>query len=334
VKNKLLFIVLIAAIGFSLIACVINKDGSIGLSSNNEKQVIRDTARQFAEELSGRIDGYIETLQSLSNEMSLYENLATEARRREYEDKIQSAFEDTPDFVQIFTVLKPNATGQFSFALTRENGEIEKKTGDVFQTAMAYLTGPDSKTVKISDPAEINLERKDIRYISIMIPVLNDRTNEPVGVIGSLIDLDSLQNMAIKTIMYNDEVTTIVIYTNTGLILATYMPWMIGQEIGEEEKQYGKYLDKVVDAVKNSKEFECSSFDPELNANIFMCVTPVFLTYSPVKWAVTLGSTEGYIYRNVKSTVKTAITLIIIVGMVGIIVFVIIIDRRKKKNGI
>jgi methyl-accepting chemotaxis protein len=317
-KNKILFIILFAVIGLIMIVRIINIEGGIGGGNiNARKQITMDSARRFAEELGEKINGYIETLQSLSKEMSLYENLTLEARRREYENKMLSAFENMSDLVQVFSVWKPNAidgldnrykgksgateTGQFAFALTNEYGQIEKQTVDsgVVQAAMAHLTGSNSTTIKISDlSAVINFAEGEKECFSIMVPILNDRTNEAVGVVGCLIDTSILQILTERVIKYNDEVSSSAIYTNTGFILASYVPRRIRYNLVDVEVQYGAHINNVVDAVKNAQEFECFDYDPVLKVKMFMCIVPIFLKDSPSTWSVMIGSTEDYLKKR------------------------------------
>jgi len=54
------------------------------------------------------------------------------------------------------------------------------------------------------------------------IPIMNDRTNEPVGVIICQLFTDVLQIYAENTIKHNEEVTTVAVYTNTVLNLAVF----------------------------------------------------------------------------------------------------------------
>jgi len=293
--KKSLMIVFIVAIGFSMISCIIGSDisdkgdrseksgGFGGISLSGDKQVIRDAALWVAADIGEIMDNYIGTLQSLSNEMSFYEDRSPEARRREYENLLLSVFEEAHNFFQLFTVWKPNAidnmdarfkgragsteTGQFAFALVneRESGQTEKQAVDsgVVQAAMAFLTGSNSKTVDISAPAYIEL---------------------------------------------------------------------IGEKLVDREIQYGSYVNNAADAVKNAQEYECSSYDPELRVKLFMRIVPVPMQSFPSSLSVMVGSTEDYIYRNVKSTVKSLIIILVIAGIVALIVVVIVRDEMHKRK--
>jgi hypothetical protein len=80
-----------------------------------------------------------------------------------------------------------------------------------------------------------------------------------------------------QTIKDFDEAASMAIYTNTGFILANYLPATIGKQLVDVETQYCSYLNQVVNAVKNAQEYECSSKD--INAmtgfSIILAVTAI-----------------------------------------------------------
>jgi methyl-accepting chemotaxis protein len=349
--KKSLMIVLLVLIGFAMIVCIASCD-RYGINLKGDRETIRLSARDFASEIGELMDNYIETLQSLSDEMSFYEDTSPEARRGNFENLALSVFDEgASGFFQLFSVWKPNAidgmdsryagkagsteTGQLAFVLTEGDEKTYIQTADsgIVKAAMEYLEGgPNGKTFEISRPFVIKSEWRNRIYLSIMVPILNARTNEPVGVIGCRLDIEIFQLLAEHTIKYNVEISSAVVYTNTGYILASYLPERIGMNMADREVQYGSYINDAVNAVKNAQEFECFSYDYDLQVKMFMCVTPVPLSDSPTAFSVMVGSVEDYVYRNVKSMGKTAITILVIAGMIGILIFVIIIDRKKKQG--
>ncbi|WP_461256247.1 hypothetical protein [Treponema sp. R80B11-R83G3] len=107
VKLSIMMIAIVAIVagGIAIIELVKSSEITMALA----KQKTMYLARQRAQYWDGRIGGYIEVLQTLSNIMNFYENIAIDTRRKTYEDTLQSVFEDMPDFVRMFTVWKPNA---------------------------------------------------------------------------------------------------------------------------------------------------------------------------------------------------------------------------------
>ncbi|MDR2576084.1 MAG: hypothetical protein LBC52_06540, partial [Treponema sp.] len=315
VKLSIIGIVIMVLIATGVPVLQLRNASNVALNLSRQKTMY--LARQYAQYWDGKIDGYIKVLQSISDVMNFYENLEPGLRRQEYENTLQAIFEDMPEFVRIFTIWKPNAldnmdsrfigsagvteTGQFALSLTRENGQIEKVTSAVVQHAIEHMNGPNGNKVEMSDPMIIKIQEKDTWCLRIMVPIENKRLKETVGVVGCLFNIDLIQPLVEQTINNYDEVSSMAIYTNTGFVLANYLPEMIGRHLVDVETQYGEHLDLVADAVKNAREWEVAHFDPALKTTMYMSIAPIPLAASPTTWAVMIGSTENYILKDVNS---------------------------------
>jgi len=335
-------IVLIVAGGIAIIELV--QASSIAMNLSKQKNMYM--ARQYAKEWDGKIDGYIKILQTLSDVMNFYENLDPAGRRQEYENTIRSVFEDMPEFIRMFTVWKPNAidgmdsrfigrtgstpAGQFAFSLTRESGQITAITSVFVQDAMNHLSGPNSKTVEMADPILIKMYGKDTWCYRIMVPIINKRLGESVGVVGCLFNTDMIQPLVQQTMDEPNGIYSMAIYTSTGFILANYLPELIGRQLVDVETQYGKYLTKVTDAVKTAQEWEGSSYDPEMKTTMVMSIAPIPLSASPTTWSVMVGSTEAYIKQDVNSMTRFVIILASIAIVVAVVVIYFVLDNTTK----
>jgi len=338
IKLSIMMIAIVLAVSGGL--AIIELVQASGIAMSLSKQKTMYLARQRAQYWDGRMSGYINILQTLSNNFNYYENIAADIRRKTYEDTMESVFEDVPDFVRMFTIWKPNAidgmdarnigrvgsteTGQFAFALTREDGTTRAITSAVVPEAMAHMTGSGKMTVNMSDISEFKNMGKDTYCIRLMVPIINKRINDAVGVIGCQLDIAMCQPRIEQTIKDFDEVTSMVIYTDTGSILANYLPEFIGRKI-DEETQYGKQLKDVKDAIKNAKEWEGVEFDPELKTNMIIAIANIPIGVSPTTWSVMVGSTESYILKEVNQLRSFVIILasIAIVIAAAIIYFVL-----------
>ena len=303
-------------------------------------------AREYAREWNGKINGYIQVLQTLTNLMNFYESIEPDMRRQAYENTLRSVFEDMPEFVRMFIVWKPDAidgmdarnisrvgstpTGQFAFTLTRETGQIAPMISDVVEEAMAHLTGPNSKSIEMVDPTFIKLSGKDAWCLRIMVPIFNKRLNESVAVIGCQFNIDMMQPLVEQAIKDNNEISSMAIYTNTGFILASYLPELIGKQLADVETQYGSYLSEVAEAVKNAQEYECSSYDPKIKTNIVIALAPIHLAAPTTTWAVMVGSTEKYILKEVNQLKRFIIILISIAIVVAVVIIYFTMKYTKK----
>jgi len=283
---------------------------------------------------------------NLSNVMNFYESIPAGDRRQQYEDTMRSVFEDMPDFVRMFTVWKPNAidgmdsryigrigsteTGQFAFALTRENGKIEAIKALVVNAVMDHINGPDSKTVSLSDPAIMKLAGKDIYCIRLIVPILNKRTNEVVGGVGCQLNIDMIQPQIEQTINDYDEVSLMAIYTNHGFILGHYLPERIGKQMVEADKHFGDYINEVENALLKGEEYECFSFSNRLNENAQMSIVPVKLANSKTTWSIMVGTTESYIMKEVNEMRKFVVILASITLTAAMLIIYLVLSKTTK----
>jgi methyl-accepting chemotaxis protein len=315
IKIKLtIMMIAIMVAGAGAIAIIqLEKATSITLALAKQKTMY--LARQRAQYWDGRIGGYIQVLQTLSNEMNFYEEIEPATRRTEYENLLKSVFEDMPDFVRMFTIWKPDAvdgndarsigrvgstpTGQFAYALGRETGRVEPQTSAVVNEVMAHITGPDKMTVGMSDPVPFTLLGQEILCVRLVIPIINKRLNDVVGAVGCQLDINIMQPRIEQTIKDFDEVSALSIYTNTGFVMASYVPDRIGKNMLEAEVQFGSYIKEAADAVKNAKEYECFSYAPALGENIQIAVANIPIGTSKTNWSIMVGSVESYIMKEV-----------------------------------
>jgi len=338
----LIAIVMVIAGGIAVVELV--RASSITMDLAKQKTMY--LARQRATYWNGRMSDFINVLETVSNIFNRYESVAQEARREEYEGILESLFEDQSDFVRIFTVWKPNAldgmdsryigrvgsteTGQFAFALGRETGEVVPQTSQVVQAAMEMMNGSNSKVENVSHPTAIKLLGKDVYCIRIMVPVLNKRLNEIVGVVGCQLDIGLLQPRIEQTIKEYEEVAAMAIYSGNGFVMASYMPDHIGKMFADSQVQFGNYINEASEAVKAGKEYECFSYSPALKTNLEIAMTPVTLGNSDTTWSLMVGSTETYIMQDVNKLRMFVVILASIALVVGVVIIYCVLDSTTK----
>jgi len=343
VKLSIMMIAIVALVASGVAVIELVKSSNITLSLAKEKTLY--LARQRAQYWDGRLNGYISTLQALSNIFNFYESIAVADRRQQFEDNIEGMFEDTPDFIRLGTIWRPNAidgrdaqnigrsgstpTGQFAFTMSRDTGKITEGASLLVPDAMTFMDGPNSKTVFMSDPIAIKNQGKDTFAVTIFVPIINKRLNQTVGVIIGRLDIAMIQPLVEKTIKDLDEVTSAVIYSDDGFILANYLPEFIGKQI-DEETQYGKQLKAVKNAIKNAQEWQGTEFDPELKTNMVMAIANIPIGASPTTWSVMLGSTESYILRDVKALRSFVIILISISLVAAVVIIYLVLDNTTS----
>jgi len=334
IKLSIMMIAIVAVVAGGIAIIQLVRASDIALTLAKDKTMY--FARQRAQYWDGRLNGYISTLQALSNIFNFYESIPVADRRQQFEDNIEGMFEDTPDFIRLGTIWRPDAidgqdarnigrsgstpTGQFAFTMSRDTGQITEGASLLVPDAMALMDGPNSKVVSMSNPVSIKNLGKDTYAVTIYVPIINKRLNQTVGVVIGRLDIGMIQPLVEKTIKDFDEVTSAVIYSDNGFILANYLPEFIGKQI-DTETQYGKQLNDVKTAIKNAQEWEGTEFDPELKTNMVMAIANIPIGASPTTWSVMIGTTEDYILKDVNSLRS----FVIILASIALVVAVIII---------
>jgi methyl-accepting chemotaxis protein len=333
----MIMIVVIVTGGVAVVQQFKSKDMLMDVS----RQKTMYLARQYAKQWDGQLLVYTNILQTLSNIFNFYESIPVKDRRQQFEDNLKGVFEDTPDFLRLTTIWKPNAideqdaknidrpgstsTGQFAFALTREFGDIRVMTSTIVKETMDIMNGPNARLVVMSDPYSFKNLGKDTFVVRITVPIINKRLNEVVGSIICFLDTASIQPEIMKIIKEFDEITSAVIYSDNGFILANYMTEFVGKQI-DEETQYGSQLNEVKEAILKAKEWEGIEYDPELKTNMVMAIANIPIGVSPTTWSIMLGSTEDYIMRNINALMKFVIILVSIAIVVSVVIIYLVLS--------
>jgi len=340
VKLSIMMIAIVAIVAGGLAVIQLVKSSGTTLALSKQKTMY--LARQRAQYWDGRMNGYINVLQTLSNIFNFYESIPVGERRQQFEDNLRGVFEDMPDFVRLATTWKPDAidgqdarnigrvgstpTGQFAFTLTRETGEIVAMAGSNVQSTIDWISGPNAKVVGMTDPAPMKNLGKDTYAVRLVCPIINKRLNESVGAVIAQLDIAMIQPRIEQTIKDMEEVTSAVVYSDNGFILANYLPEFIGKQI-DAETQYGKHLDDVKTAIKNAKEWEGEAFDPELKTNMVMAIANIPIGASPTTWSFMVGSTEDYILKDVNALRNFVIVLASIALVAAVVIIYLVLGN-------
>jgi len=344
IKLSIMMIAIVLVIAGGLAIIQLNRASSIVMDLATQK--VMYLARQRATFWEGTFNDYISTLQAISHIFKRYETMEPAQRRGEYEDIMQALFEGQPQFIRMFTVWKPNAidgmdsrfigrpgsteTGQFAYALTREKGTVEVITAIVVPQAMEMMNGPNSQKVDVSHPVSIKMQGKDVNCVRIMVPIINKRLNETVGVIGCQFDITNLQERVEQTIKEYEELIAVAIYSSNGFVMANYVPAHVGQMFMDSEAQFGQYKNEAFEAVKTGKEYSCFSYSPALKTNLEIAMVPIKLGESSTTWSIMTGSSEDYIMREVNDMTEFVMILAAIALLAGVVIIYLVLDNTTK----
>jgi len=301
---------------------------------------LADLTRTQAEYWKGMQNSNLRVLKTLSAIMEDYHRLPPASRRDRFDDLMQSVLESEPDMKEIYTVWKPNAidgmdaryigrpgstpAGQYAMWLSRQTGFISRQASDDVDAAMAYLTGPASRKIRVENPVRRKTFGKETWVIRMMVPIIDSGTNEVVGGIGCMFDIESMQGLIQKTMEDYEEIAAMSLYSGNGFVLASYDPRRVGQNMINVDMIYGDYIEEAKAAVLSGKDFSCSSFSPLLNSNVRIFMSPVPIGDSGFNWSVMLASTEDYILADVNEITRfTLILAAISILITAVIIFLV-----------
>jgi len=285
----------------------------------------------------GRLGKYYEVLHTVADVFSSYEDVPAAERRNQFRGSMSAAFENSEDFVRMFTIWKPNAldgmdsqyvgrpgtteTGQVALAFTREFGDTQIITATAaYQSAMDMMSGPNSKTDNVSQPAIIKLAGKDAMCVRLMVPIINRRTNETVGVVGCQLDTSFIQGVTENTIKRYELISVMVLYSSDGTILAHFMPERIGKNMKDVDVEYGNQLQDVINAVAKGEQHNIVTYDQTMKDNVEMIFFPIAIGETGSTWTVAIGAEDKFVLREVNQMRRFTIILASIALAVAVVI--------------
>jgi len=302
-------------------------------------KIIEYLSGEQAEFWKGRQDSRFSMLNTIAEIMSDYQDIEVGDRRTIFDTMLKGVLEARSEYLQIYTVWKPNAvdgldaqmigrpgstsTGQYATAYTRESGRVAiRSTTDVDMT-MAYLETVDSKNPR--DRIEPPMVRDGHTLIRFMVPVICSRTNQVVGAVGMLMYTERMQPILKASFDSHEEVTVMGIYTNTGFILAHSIPDRVGKNMRETEAFLGDDLEPAMKAIAEGKDFRTNAHSKLFNTNIETFFSPLRIGDSDSFWAVMIGTSEDHIFSEVNDFTRfTILIAILVIALVAVLVYFVL----------
>jgi len=344
IKLSIMVIIILAVVVTGVAVILLQRASNISIDLS--MRAIENLASQRSAYWQGREDGNFRVLRTLANVMGNYEEVPAAERRDRFDDMMRSIIVAEPSIYQLYTVWKINAvdgmdtqninrvgstpTGQYAIAFIDENEKITTRATSDVDATMAYLNGPNSRKDRYEPPAARNINGKDTYYFRLMVPVINNRTNEVVGAVGALFVIDAIQPTIENTLKTRDEISAMAIYSSNGFIMASYVPDRIGKTLIEEDTIYGSNMQEANKAVLEGKNYHCSSYAPTLNTNVEITIVSFPMGNSDKTWSIMIASTESYILKEVRQMTSFTIILAAIAIIVSAVIVYITLHTTTK----
>jgi methyl-accepting chemotaxis protein len=332
IKAKLsLLVIAIMAVVVSGLAIMLLRQAS-GISVNLSHENIHHLMNEKIEYWKGKEEKQINVLYTLANVMAEYEDLPAESRRDRFNQILKGTIDANPSMINLYTIWKPNALdnmdnqlGQYVTAYTRETGVITSRPSADVDAAMAYLNGPSSRMDRVENPFPRKVNGKDSFLFRMMVPIINPNTNEVVGGVGCLLTINAIQSELEKVVQENDEITIMVIYSNSGFILGHVFPDRVGKMTHDVDVEYGSYKQAAFAAIANGTEFTGTVYDPTFNTNVELMMESFSIGNSGMTWSILIGTSQAFVLKEV--TAMTKFTILLTLGSIiaaAAIVFVVL----------
>ena len=343
-KLSILVIAIMALVAAGIATLLLREASNISLALNIQGiSYLNDVQAEY---WRGRQDRRLQLLRTLANVMSDYERIPAEERRDRFDDMLGAVLAENADFVNLYTVWKPNAldgmdqqfigrmgstpTGQYAMAYTRETGQIETRASFDAADATAYLLGPNAERERILQPFSRVVNGRNAYLLRFMVPIVNHRTGEIVGGVGCLFNIDALQE-GLKNVMDQYEIIeAMAIYYNSGFIMASYAPERISRMLPDVDTLFGEHIQEANRAVMNGVEVQFRSRSETLNSNVQIDLMPFRVGNSDTTWTVMIAADEAYILSEVRALTRfTIIASLVVILIVAVLVFFVF-DKVTK----
>jgi len=338
-KLSIMVIAILTVVVAGVSILLLNRASIISVDLN--RQVMKFLSGEQAEYWKGRRDAHLRMISTLADVMADYSKIPAGERRDTFDRMLQGTLAAQPNIQQIYTVWLPNAvdgmdeqmigrigsasTGQYAIAFSREKGSIEADVSSFLESTMIWLTGPDSRKQSIPAPFFKKIQEKNTLMVRMVTPIVSSATNQVVGAVGMLMDVEMMQPIVIDTIKANDVIAAMAIYSNDGTILAHAYPDRIGKKMREVDTVYGDYMQAAVTAVAEGKVFNCSSYSDVMDLTLEIFISPFMLGNSDTSWSVMVATTDDYILSEVRDITNfTIILAVIIIVVVAMIVYFVL----------
>jgi len=348
IKFKLSIIVItimaVVVAGIATLLLLQASKSTLQLSLRSQEHLVNSQAEFW----KGQENGYIKALTTLANVLGDFETVRPEDRRDKYDELLKSALEEEPQMIVMYTIWLPNvidgmdkkyigrigstSTGQYAMAWDKKTGKTVKTLSTDVDNVMEHITGPNAFKDHISEPVLWNINGVDRYIIKMFVPITNNRINnqEVVGALGCVLNIDAVQTTLENTIKENNEIDMMIIYSNTGSILAHYKPERIGKNMFDVDVELGDSRKAIFDAMNNDRIYRGSVYDPLHEDTFRFVVRPIKIGNSDFELSVLIGVSESRVLKEINEITKFTVILAVTAILATAVIFFIVLGFVTK----
>jgi len=336
--------------GLTVAATVFASNGITEMADRNARNVTASTAgsiKAFLEVPMDEIRSFVMVMEHME------ETVPPEQRRDFVNLMLRALVTERQAYVGIWVAFDPDVLDGLDAANVNnaDNGSDSKGrfvpywTNDRGKIGIAPLTGYENdpyytvpyRTGKesVAEPYTEIIGGRQVLITSVCIPIKH--SGRVIGVAGVDMELGEVHSMVstIKPFGTGDA----GLYTPNGLLLSSPDPNKLGRNLKDVSRDmYGSYLDILLRALKDGKQFDETFYSNEHKANLIVVTSPFFIGGDESPWSAVTIVHE----KTVMAAVTTMTTVLIILGVVilAVITFIIILVSNsitaplKKMEGV
>jgi len=122
-----------------------------------------------------------------------------------------------------------------------------------------------------------------------MVPIINTSNGETAGELKCLTVTNVIQKILDNTIMTNDDIALMAVYSEDGTILAHLKPDRVGKKMFEADEELSYFMKEMQKAIKNRRIYSGFKYDPMLNEYIRFILKPLQIGNLDQKMSLLVG---------------------------------------------
>ncbi|MDR2742962.1 MAG: methyl-accepting chemotaxis protein [Treponema sp.] len=304
-------------------------------------------ASQQAAYWEGREEGYLKIATVAAGFLNAYEQTEPERRRARFDQFLQATLIAEPNLVSIFAIFKPSALdgldaqyrgvtgstaeGIYAPCATRKSGKVDYQTYENVATALEVINGPNNRKQTITDLEPSILNGKQTYEFRIGVPIINNRNNEVVGLVGVAVVIDGVQPIVDQMLKDHADISAMSVYSDSGFILGSTDPSRIGKNMLEADRGlYGSVINEASQAIKIGNSFQTRQFSSLLKTNIEVILYPFFIGETGASWSIMIGVREDYMLRHVTALTRIVVIIAVITALAVMVIIFFVLSSTTK----
>ena len=286
-------------------------------------------ADDSAADVTNFIDSYMHRVETLATVMEQYRYMIIANRRTFFNFILDGMTRENPEIIAAWCVWEPNVlegddrqfmgtkgtstSGRFAPYYYWDKGIVKQTVLEDFD-APAYQLPKKLGLPVLMDPYEYDLDGEILLITSIAYPILND--GKVMGVVGFDLPLTEIQEISQTRKPFPDSITAV--FSNTGTAVAHFDESRVGKKMKDTEiDMAGRYLNDLVNAVKNGKLYSFTNYIEAIGAEMKVFAVPITFGETTTTWsyaiAVTRNTIMAPVYEMLTITIVICVVILVIV---------------------